>query len=139
MCAYIIKINKIFDVFIQELKHVSLVGFRSHFNHQKRLDENETKELDDDDDAVTHPTTHTYTRHRARGETERDAPSEYGECGQMKRRRKITSLSDRIYSHDATTMIHHQPLIEVAYVYTFAMERRKTVGGVKNTVYAKNK
>lgn len=72
---------------------------------------------------------------RARGE--REAPSEYGECGQKGRRRKITSLSDRIYSHDATTMIHHQPLIEVAFVYTFAMER--TVGGVKNTAYARNK
>lgn len=39
VCVYIIKINKIFDVFIQELKHVSLVGFPSHFTHQKRLDE----------------------------------------------------------------------------------------------------
>lgn len=54
VCVYIIKINKIFDVFIQELKHVSLVGFPSHLNHQKRLDENEKW-----DDVVTTPTTPT--------------------------------------------------------------------------------
>lgn len=35
LLIYIIKINKIFDVFVQELKHVSLVRLFSHFKHQK--------------------------------------------------------------------------------------------------------
>lgn len=132
VCAYIIKINKIFDVFIQELKHVSLVGFRSHFNHQKRLDENETRGLDDD--AVTYPTSHTYTCERARGEWYADR---IRRIRQKKRRRKITSLSDRIL-----TRCDDDDSPSAAYwggLRTFAMERRKIVGGVKNTAYAKNK
>lgn len=88
----------------------------------------------EDDDAVTHPTSHTYTCQRGRGE-------EYAERIRQirlkKRRRKITSLSDRIL-----TRCDDDDSPSAAYrggLRTFAMERRKTVGGVKNTAYAKNK
>lgn len=44
---YIIKINKIFDVFVQELKHVSLVRLLSHSKHQKQLDEEGNDDIDE--------------------------------------------------------------------------------------------